>query len=59
MAGYPVGYRILQIAGYPAGNPVYLLTVTIDHDNLLDFHQNIAVSPFLSLEKKILINLAL
>jgi hypothetical protein len=41
-------------------------SINRDHDNLLGFHQNIAVgfwqkkvSPFLSFERKILINLAL
>jgi hypothetical protein len=28
MAGYPAGYRILQIAGYPTGYPVNLVTNT-------------------------------
>jgi hypothetical protein len=29
IARYPAGYRILQIAGYPARFPVNLLTVTM------------------------------
>jgi hypothetical protein len=37
---YPAGYRILQFAGYPAN----LLTVRYQyHNNLLDFHWNIAI----------------
>jgi hypothetical protein len=39
MAGYPAGYRILQIAGL--SGQISGQSINRDHDNLLDFHQTL------------------